>query len=139
MWCCRCVLEANKAVKVRTLIQCVPLTGPTFVCKSRIKQQTHDLTGRPFAGILSISQIVEHEKSVIHNRNLRHCLLSFQYIKYYLPKFSKPIVSSTHPFKNVSKTMYSISRPCVNSYVNNDMTAVGPIETSLIVPNTTYK
>ena len=35
--------------------------------------------------------------------------------------------------------MYSIPRPCVNSYVNNDMTAVGPIETSLIVPNTTYK
>jgi len=35
--------------------------------------------------------------------------------------------------------MYSIPRPCVNSYVNNDMIAVGPTEASLIVPNTTYK
>lgn len=96
------------------------------------------LTGGPFAGVLSISQIVEHKESVIHDRNLRYCLFSFWYVKYYLPKFSKPIISSTHPFKNVSKTMYSIPRPCVNSYVSNDMTAVGPIETSLIVPNTTY-
>jgi hypothetical protein len=62
-----------------------------------------------------------------------------QCVKYYSPKLSKPIISSTQPDKNVNNTMYCIPRPWVNSYDSSDMIAVGPIETSLIVPNTTYK
>jgi hypothetical protein len=77
----------------------------------------------------------EHRSLITYNKTINELLLIF----HYSPKLSKPITSSTHPVKNVNNTIYSIPRPCKKPYVNKDITAVGPIETSLTVPNTTYK
>jgi len=145
-------MKANKATEVEnTLSHCVLIWGYFERPKSYLMNLT---CWWPFPGTLIHLAIKYPSKAkqvsfwdghknyeVIPSTKLNESsfIHYMQCVKYYSPKLSKPIISSTQPDKNVNNTMYCIPRPWVNSYDSSDMIAVGPIETSLIVPNTTYK